>query len=351
MTADLRRANVLAFRAGGHGLARRRPRAELVAAAAAIGLRRTRHTALALAARVEGAGAEDLDRALHDEDLVVVFGTRGTRMVVPVADVDVFTRGAAPADEASLRAAVPGAFLRRLDDAGVTATDALAQVVDAVRDALSDGPRSRGETAMAVTRTLPGPLSPPCRGRCPDPHVEDSLFRLAGVQGAMRFLGDTDDLVALAEPTLPVDEARGELVRRHLRCYGPATPATLAEWMGVSTADAGRSLRGTPVTVEGRAAGVLHSDDVERAMEADCRGVRILPPYDAWLLDRDRATLVPDAGARRMLWRSSGNPGVVLVDGRPAAAWRGRLRLDPLPGGPAVDPAALRDEARKVGLA
>jgi hypothetical protein len=63
------------------------------------------------------------------------------------------------------------------------------------------------------------------------------------------------------------------------------------------------------------------------------------------------ATLVVDAAARRVLWRPAGNPGVVLVDGEPAAAWRRRVKLDPLPGGPAVDLVDLHDEARSVGLA
>lgn len=342
VTAGLRREQVLAFRAAGHGLGRRRPAGDLAGAAGVIGLRRTKHTAVALAARVEGVGAGDLERALDAEELVVVYGARGAHMVVPAGDVEVFTRGTAPADEASLRAAVPGAFLRRLDAAGVPVTDALATVAGAVVDALAGGRRPRGEVAMAVTRALPGLLSPPCRGRCPDPHVEDSLFRLAGVVGVMRFAGGSDDLVAMGAPALSDGEARRELVRRYLRCYSPAAPATLAEWMGVSAADAGRSLaEAAPVTVAGTVA-----------------GVRFLPAYDPWLLDRDRATLVPDAGARRVLWRAAGNPGAVLVDGEPAAAWRTQttrhrltLRLQPLAGGPALDVEAVQHEAQGVGAA
>ena len=345
MTSELPRSSVLAFRAAGHGLVRRRPAGDLAGAAGAIGLRRTKHTSVALAARVEAMAAGHLERALADEELVVVYGARGTLMIVPAADVGIFTRGTAPADETSRRAAVPGAFLRRLDDAGVTVTDALEAVIAAVRDALSGGPRPRGETAMAVTRALPGLLSPPCRGRCPDPHVEDSLFRLAGVRGVMRFQRGTDDLVAMGEQALSDDEARRELVRRYLRCYAPATPATLADWMGISAADARRSLAAlgdASITVTG----------------AVVRGVRFLPQYDPWLLDRDRATLVPDAGARRVLWRASGSPGVVLVDAEPAATWRthtagGRLtlRVQALAGGPALDAGAMQDEAQRMGAA
>ena len=211
---------------------------------------------------------------------------------------------------------------------------------------------------MAVTSALPGILSPPCRGRCPDPHVEDSLFRLAGVRGVMRFAGDSDDLVPMGPAVLSDGDARRELVRRYLRCYGPATPATLAEWAGISAGDAGRSLAALGPEAVTVSSGVVLRDDLERALSASCAGVRFLPPYDAWLLDRDRATLVPEASARKVLWRASANPGVVLVDGEAAAAWRtathgGRLTLTlvPLAGGPAVDIDTLEDEAQLVGRA
>ena len=335
----LDRRQVLAYRASGQGLAERRPRRELTAAVATIGMRRTRHTLLSLAARVEDVTGDDLARALDREELVVVYGPRGTKTVVPVDDVAVFTAGVMPADEASLRASVPGAYLRRLDAAGLAVTDALAQVVDALRDALAAGPRSWGETVMAVSRALPEALVPPCRGRCPDPHVEDSLYRLAGVAGTMRFVGDTDDLVSIAEDP-DRGEARRELVRRYLRSHGPSTAAAFAEWAGISVADARRSLGDGTVAVEA----------------GDCAGVRFLPPYDPWLLDRDRATLVADAAARRLLWRPAANPGVVLVDAEPVAAWRtkterGRLtlNLEPLPGAGPVESEALHHEAERVG--
>ena len=358
MTAPRTRAQVLALRAAGHGLCRRQPAGDLTGAAAVIGLRRTRHTGVALAARVEGVAAGELERVLGAEELVVVYGARGTHMVVPASDVEVFTLGTAPADEASLRAAVPGAFLRQLDAAGMTVTDALAAVAGAVRAALAGGPRGRGDVAMAVTRALPGPLRPPCRGRCPDPHVEDSLFRLAGVMGVMRFAGNTDDLVALGEPALAAEEARAELVRRYLRCYGPATPATLAAWTGISVDDARRSLAAlgeAAVTVGG---GYVLRGAGDRGSRETCAGVRFLPASDPWLLDRDRSTLVPDKAARQVLWRPAGSPGVVLVDGEAAAVWRtstrgGRLtlRLVPLAGGPALDTGPVEEEAQVVGVA
>lgn len=55
-------------------------------------------------------------------------------------------------------------------------------------------------------------------------------------------------------------------------------------------------------------------------------GVRFLPPYDPYLLDRDRATLVPDRAAQNAVWRAVGGPGLLLVDGEPVGHWKTRRR-------------------------
>ena len=317
----LTRRQVLAFRAAAHGLASRRPHAELVMAVRPVGLRRTRHATASLAARVDGVTDEDIPAALDEARLVAFYGPRGTVTIAPPDDVPILAQGTAPAGEASLRAALPGAFVKRLDHFGMAATDALAAVVDAVHTVLADGPRPRGETAKAVTLRLPDALTPPCRGRCPGPHVEDALFRLAGI----RFHRATD---ALAAPQAAEGPWRSELVRRYLSCYGPSTPKALAAWAGISEADACGSLEAlaaetSRATIDGRPAGVLLTADCEKAAAASVSGERFLPPYDPYLEDRDRATLVPSRETQKLVWRASGNAGVVLVDGEVVALWRG----------------------------
>ena len=261
----LDRRQVLAFRALRHGAAGRRPRADLVEAVRTIGLRRTKQAALTLAARLRGVEPGTLTEALGSEEVVAFYGARGTIMVAPPADVPALAIGTAPTDEASLRAALPGAFLRHLDAASVSATDGLRSVMDAVHRVLADGPLPLGDTAQAVTRAVPTALAPPCRGRCPDPHVEDSLFRLAGVNGVMRFEGDGDVLVA-TDPPPENDrrELRSDLVRRYLSCYGPSGPEALAAWAGIGRPDARKSLdalggEGVGVEVSGRGL-LLHID-------------------------------------------------------------------------------------------
>jgi hypothetical protein len=248
----------------------------LVEAVRPVALRRTKNAARSLAARVEDVTDDDVTDALDDGRLVAFYGPRGTVVMAPPADVPVFTAGAAPDGEASLRAALPGVFVRRLDQAGVTATDALAAVAEATWSVLADGPLPRGETAIAVTRLVPEALTPPCRGRCPDSHVEDSLFRLTGV----RFYRSEDVLVAPEAPR-PGRPWRTEFVRRYLSCYGPSTTKALAAWAGIGNADARASLEElsgevTETFVDGQKAGGPSHLRRRKAGHRRCAG-RALP--------------------------------------------------------------------------
>lgn len=52
----------------------------------------------------------------------------------------------------------------------------------------------------------------------------------------------------------------------------------------------------------------------------------MLPPRDPLLQLRDRESLVPDKKLHTRIWKTLGEPGGVLVDGRLAAIWRSRKR-------------------------
>jgi hypothetical protein len=120
---------------------------------------------------------------------------------------------------------------------------------------------------------------------------------------------------------------RAELLRRYLRCFGPTTPNDFASWVGVHRDEAARAwnaLAGSLVQVDaaGRRAWV-HADDADALQRARRpEGVRLLPPYDAYLDQRDRSTLVPDTALHSRIWASLGNAGAVLVAGEIAGVWR-----------------------------
>src|SRR5919198_2686147 len=111
-TTTVRRADrdqALAFRLAGHHLVERRPLGQLVDVAGACGIRNTPpgSAVLALNARVADLTPAALDDApVEDKTLVEVLAMRSSPLLVPTRDVAVFTLGALPADEDSLRKAL-----------------------------------------------------------------------------------------------------------------------------------------------------------------------------------------------------------------------------------------------------
>jgi hypothetical protein len=135
---------------------------------------------------------------------------------------------------------------------------------------------------------------------------------------------------ALADyPTMPIAEARNELARRFLRCYGPATPSQLAGWATTSSAHAKALFDGigdelVQVRVDGRRGFVLEEDLPRLENPPSARGVRLLGGHDPYVSQPDRGALTPDRELRRRLFPSIGRPGVVLHQGVLAGLWRGR---------------------------
>lgn len=330
------RDQILAFRLDSHNLSRRQPPSALPAVVAACGLRNSPPGSAVLAAhaRIDGLPPDALERALAGQKtLVEILGMRISPHLVPAGDLSVFTLGALPATEESLRA-VLSSLASALKEAGMTATEALRRAAEAAWDALDGQMLERGALSAAMTRKLPEVLCPWCKG-CATRHVQEGLFRLVGVRGVfvIAVRSDGGRVYARADQWLgdmsTGDEtaARAELSRRYLRCFGPSTAEHFASWVGITAADARRSWNRIensliPVETAGRRAW-LHSDDLSR-LEASPTpsGVRLLPPYDSYLDQRDRETLLPDKTTHPRIWRVLGNPGVILADGQVVGLWR-----------------------------
>lgn len=337
MTAvrQVTREQVLRFRLGGHHLDRRRPAGDLVTAAAACRIRNTPpgSAVLALGARVDALTADAFHDALTEQkSLVEVLSVHISPAIVPASDLAVFTIGALPREEVSLRWVLTN-HTGVLDRAGMSATEALERAVDAARAELAEGMLSRGALSAGMTRRLPAALNVNCRA-CKSTHVQESLFRLVGVAGVFvivrmgkeNLYASTDQWLGAA-PDGDAEVARAELLRRYLACFGPSTPEQFAGWVGMAASEARDDWarladRLVEVSLDGQRAW-LHADDLTRLESPPMAdGVRLLPPYDAYLDQRDRATLLPDKELHRRVWTILGNPGVVIEDGQIVATWR-----------------------------
>ena len=306
MTAE----QAVAFRLHGHYLDERLPAKELLRAAGACGLQATPPgaAALALHARLDGLTPERFQRALErDKSLIQTWSLRAAEWIGPTKDVDVFTLGALPDDEEGLRYVLWGFTPRVLDQIGMDATEAVLAAADAAWEALEGGRAlSKRELGPAMTPHMPPVLHPWLTAE-KFPGWGARLVNAEALRGTVCFVpgrATESRLIRtdtwLGKPLPPVSEettrrARAELVRRFLRCYGPAIPAA--------------------------------------------GGVRILPPSDPFMHMRDRETLLPDKKTHPRVWRAGVTAGVILVDGEVAAVWRPQnqgkrfvLHVEPLAG-------------------
>ena len=86
-----------------------------------------------------------------------------------------------------------------------------------------------------------------------------------------------------------------------------------------------------PVSVEGKARWLLSAD--RDALAHPCgpqERLLLLGPHDPYLDTRDRDVLLPDKALQKLVWRTVGNPGAVVLDGRISGVWTARTVRDRL---------------------
>ena len=311
----------LAFRLAGQHLHRRT--ADPLAAVAACGIQEfpPGWWRVALHARAKGEPAAN--------DLVTVNAMRGAPYVVPRADAAVFTAALVPDDD-GLKALVGSQVAKEAAAAGFTPREALDRVAEAAREGLAGGPLDRDAFHQALRERLPEGLLPWCRG-CQSHHVRPGFWRALGPLGVTEMPGRAT--YALAAPsTMPLEQARAELVRRFLRCYGPATHTDLASWAQTAPAHAKALFAAVAEELEqvdGRRF-ILAADRRRYDRPPAARGLRLLGGHDPFVGQPDREALAPDAALRKKLFPPVGRPGVVLHDGALAGLWRSRKKGDTL---------------------
>ncbi len=337
---EVDRERVLAFRLAGHHLARRLgPRSIVKAATCGIQETPMGTAGVAVQARVEGLRPAVLERASDEHrSLVTIWSVRGAPYMVPAADLGAFTVGALPLDAASFRHSM-GGWSDALEEAGLDVRATLEEMVAAAVQLL-DGRTMNVNDLRDQIRTRVRSLSKVRRPDFTRDDMPEPLFRAVGTAGAVCIvagrgtdaeLARTDQWLKAAPPSADRGEARAELARRFLHGYGPATAQHFADWTQRSLADAKAALSSIEDELEevrfaGTKRWLLHRDAKALSSPPEPRGVRLLPPQDPYLQQRDRATVLPAETSRRKLWQPTRGPGGVLVDGEIVGAWRSRLK-------------------------
>jgi len=343
------REQVLAFRLRSHNLTERLSGSELLTALAACGIQDSPpgSAALSLHARVASLRPEDLDDALLvSKTALRVWCMRAAPYVIPSSDFAVFTTGLLPDDGASLLHLIQGST-GHLDKLGITAAEAVALTKKVLPEALAGRHLTKDALAASLASAVAPRLAAGQRAIWVTPDgwrantYGETVVRFAlsvlSLQGLICLVPgkgrEATDIVLASEwiapspPTLAREEAAATVLRRYLHCYGPSTPAHFALWAGVSPAQACRAwslvadeLR--PIGSGRSSAWVLGADFVALAEAMLAHGVRLLPPHDPYLQARDRDLLVTERDRQRLVWRTIGNPGAILLDGEIVGVWR-----------------------------
>ena len=116
--------------------------------------------------------------------------------------------------------------------------EALALVAAAAREGLADGPLDRDAFHQAMRERLPDGLLPWCRG-CQSHHVRPGFWRALGPL-EVTVMPEKATWALAEPPSMPLEDARAELVRRFLRVFGPATHSQLASWAQTAPSHAKR---------------------------------------------------------------------------------------------------------------
>jgi hypothetical protein len=326
---DVTRAQVLAYRVAAQGLHRD---AGSIGALAVLDLgvqeAMGHPAALAFAARLPARvplGPADV-RFGPGHRLALAWTLRGAPHVHRRRDLDAVAGALWPLSEADAagRLNETGPSVAR---AGISAMEQFETAVRAMREVVT-APIAKGAASTAVTKRIPKPMWRDCRA-CKAKHISDSAMRVATPAAGLELEPGTTPPVLVPRagarlPTEPDAKAIAALATGYLTYLGPATVAEFAGYLEARRADVARYWPAglAEVRVDGRPAWLPESRLDELVAAPEPSVVRLLGPFDPYMQARDRDLLVPDKSVYKTLWPVLGRPGVLLVDGEIAGAWR-----------------------------
>ncbi|BBH65884.1 hypothetical protein ACTI_25690 [Actinoplanes sp. OR16] len=262
-----------------------------------------------------------------DERLIAVWAARGAPHLHRRDDIPGLVRQLWPLTDADASHRINSA---QIPDGVPLGIRAFTVTAEAFREVVT-GPMPRGVASTEVSKRVPVDLTYECRG-CAARHIAGNVWQHAGLAGGVEVLSRGKDArIGPIDGAPPMPSANGEFDRfiaTYLRFLGPAGPGEVAKYLGSSATEirkAWPSADLVQVQVDGRKAWLPESEVEALESAGPIRGVRWLPGMDPLLQARDRDLLVPDRAAQKEVWRTLGNPGVLLVDGEIAGVWRARM--------------------------
>ena len=263
--------------------------------------------------RLRAFGPQDLSGLIEGRRLSRIVLMRGTIHLVSAADC----LGLRPLLQHSLERQVRGT-----EFFGHCADIPREEFVLAVRDVIGPEPTSAKMLGAGLSEQFPGhkPGHLANTARILLPLVQTPPRGLWKRSGGPAYVHAEDWHGAAQQPhNLP------EVVRRWLRAFGPASPADLSAWSG---------LTGVRSVLDAMADELVrYTDESGRAL-VDLAGlplaagdepapVRLLGKYDnLWLSHADRGRMAEPDKRRRWMGRNGGTGNTVFVDGKLEGLWR-----------------------------
>jgi len=349
---------VHAFRLARHHLAKRSPKRDLTRVVGDIGGVQAQLMSAAemqVGVRVISK-TDDVEAALwNHKTLAKTWLMRGTLHLIPAADLPLYT-----AAMSKRWTNLSSAWVKYT---GLTEPE-LRELFNAIGHELDDRPRTRQELIAAVSRGRSEQVQTVLRSGW------GIVLKPVAGAGQLCFGPNRGQSVTFVRPKqwlgswrdLDPDDALGEVARRYLRAYGPATKDDFVRWWGGHTRGAGKTawagLAGelASVSVEGSRADILAADLPKLAKSGPSPSLNLLPLFDPYLMGHSSRDHLFDIAYRPRVSRTSGwISAVVLVEGRVVATWTHKLvkgmlsiAVDPFERMPPKAKPAIRARAEEL---
>lgn len=323
MAAELTWQQVHAFRMAGQHLTQRAPKKDLARVVGDIGGAQAQvmsSAELQVVVRAE-CSVEDVRKALwKDKKLVKTWLMRGTLHLIPSTDLPIYS-------------AAMGVYGMRNTNAWLKfmqiTEPELTELIDSIGRVLDGQPLTREELVAKVGKGRPERIQLALKSGW------GGMLKPVARRGLLCFGPSRGQSVTFVRPEnwlgswRDVDPERAlvEVARRYLRAYGPATPKDFTRWWGTwpgvgKTAWMGLAKELAPVSIEGQRADILASDLPSIASASSEPSVRLLPPFDPYLMGYSTRDHLFAAEHSSRVSRTAGwISAVVLMDGRVIATW------------------------------